>query len=282
MQISEQVNLVGSTYNARTALITGGGDMVKQALSMSSKPHFVVGTPGRVRSIIDNDVTLSLRGVRFLVLDEADRVLSGRLSNGLLKDVVSIADRCGEGRRCQVLAFSATGGKGVKEGLERIAGGEGGFVEIVTGRNVRDDEKREGEGSSSEEEDDEEKGEDEESKNNETKKPSSTTPTAAIPAGLKQQYIFMPHSMRDMYHVACVRHLMSDGGVRAEAKNGEFEGSGWTLERKGEEEEEGARSAVVFVGTCERAAHMEGTFRELGIGENGGRERAKRANKRVG
>ena len=87
--------------------------MVKQALELTGKPHFVVGTPGRIRSLMENDEGLNLRGVRFLVVDESDRVLSSRLANGLLKDCVYIADRCRGGRNMQVMAFSATGGRGV-------------------------------------------------------------------------------------------------------------------------------------------------------------------------
>ncbi|GMI29060.1 hypothetical protein TrCOL_g7484 [Triparma columacea] len=281
-QIDEQINLVGATYSVSTALITGGGDMVKQALSLSSKPHFVVGTPGRIRALLDNDGQVNFKGVRFFVLDEADRILSSRLANGLLKDCVAIAEKCRVGRRCQVLAFSATGGKGVKEGLDSISGGEGGFVEVLVGggKKAEDRESKVGqqqeEGSSSDSDSDSDDGSSssaalEVAKASQTSPSSpSLTPTAAIPAGLKQQYIFMPHAMRDMYLVACVRHLMKEGGVRKEDVDGEFSGSGWTLPKRGGEEDEdltkgGARSAVVFVGTCERAAHMEGTFRELGI-----------------
>jgi len=55
--------------------------MVKQSCGLSKLPHFVVGTPGRVSDILrQGDV--KLKGVRYLVLDEADRLLSDRLSSG--------------------------------------------------------------------------------------------------------------------------------------------------------------------------------------------------------
>jgi ATP-dependent RNA helicase DDX49/DBP8 len=94
-----------------------------------------------------------------------------------------------------------------------------------------------------------------------------------VPAGLKQQYIFMPNKVRDAYLATAIRHLMTNGGLKNQSRSGE---SSWTLNSKTQDEDAAddedetggrgkARSAIVFVSTCERAAYMDGTLRELGV-----------------
>ena len=56
--------------------VVGGVDMMAQAIALARKPHVVVGTPGRVVDHLSNTRGFSLGAVRFLVLDEADRMLS--------------------------------------------------------------------------------------------------------------------------------------------------------------------------------------------------------------
>lgn len=75
-QISEQFEALGAGIGLKTAVIVGGIDMMTQAISLARKPHIVVGTPGRVVDHLTNTKGFSLRSARFLVLDEADRMLS--------------------------------------------------------------------------------------------------------------------------------------------------------------------------------------------------------------
>ena len=75
-QIAEQFEALGATIGLKTAVIVGGVDMMTQAIALARKPHVVVGTPGRVVDHLQNTKGFSLRSVRFLVLDEADRMLS--------------------------------------------------------------------------------------------------------------------------------------------------------------------------------------------------------------
>lgn len=79
----------------------------------------------------------------------------------------------------------------------------------------------------------------------------------------------MPHEMRDVYLATAVRNLVVDGGVRPKTSKAEFDKSGWDGTARDEDDDlhtSGlARSAVVFCGSCERAAHLEGTLRELGV-----------------
>jgi ATP-dependent RNA helicase DDX47/RRP3 len=47
-----------------------------QAISLAKRPHVVVGTPGRVVDHLSNTKGFSLKALKHLVLDEADRLLN--------------------------------------------------------------------------------------------------------------------------------------------------------------------------------------------------------------
>ncbi|BFZ53800.1 ribosomal RNA processing protein [Savitreella phatthalungensis] len=74
-QISEQFEALGGSLGLRCAVIVGGMDMVSQAIALSKKPHIVVCTPGRLQDHLENTKGFSLRTLKYLVLDEADRLL---------------------------------------------------------------------------------------------------------------------------------------------------------------------------------------------------------------
>ena len=75
-QIADQVTALGSGMGVRVVTIVGGHDMMKQALALAERPHVVVGTPGRlVDHLRSGEVAASLRRLRMLVIDEADRLL---------------------------------------------------------------------------------------------------------------------------------------------------------------------------------------------------------------
>ncbi len=58
----------------RTLLLIGGTAMDRQIEKLKKKPHIVVGSPGRVLELIDHG-KLKVKGVRGVVVDEADRLL---------------------------------------------------------------------------------------------------------------------------------------------------------------------------------------------------------------
>lgn len=74
-QISQQFEALGSLINVRCAVVVGGMDMVPQAISLAKKPHIVVATPGRLLDHLENTKGFSLRQLKYLVMDEADRLL---------------------------------------------------------------------------------------------------------------------------------------------------------------------------------------------------------------
>ncbi|KAF9009439.1 P-loop containing nucleoside triphosphate hydrolase protein [Cyathus striatus] len=74
-QISQQFEGLGSAMGVRTAVIVGGMDMPTQAIALAKKPHIIVATPGRLIDHLEKTKGFSLRSLKFLVLDEADRLL---------------------------------------------------------------------------------------------------------------------------------------------------------------------------------------------------------------
>ncbi|KAG5732736.1 ATP-dependent rRNA helicase RRP3 [Termitomyces sp. T112] len=74
-QISQQFESLGSAMGVRCAVIVGGMDLPAQAIALAKRPHIVVATPGRLIDHLENTKGFSLRSIKFLVLDEADRLL---------------------------------------------------------------------------------------------------------------------------------------------------------------------------------------------------------------
>ncbi|KAG6468614.1 hypothetical protein ZIOFF_073303 [Zingiber officinale] len=76
IQISEQFEALGSVIGVKCTVLVGGVDMTQQAISLGKRPHIVVGTPGRLLDHLTNTKGFSLRTIKYLVLDEADRLLN--------------------------------------------------------------------------------------------------------------------------------------------------------------------------------------------------------------
>ncbi|CCH44787.1 ATP-dependent RNA helicase [Wickerhamomyces ciferrii] len=107
LQIAEQFAALGAAMNIRIAVIVGGESMVEQAIKLQGKPHFVIATPGRLADHILNsgeDTIEGLKRVRYLVLDEADRLLSNSFGSDLQRcfSILPSADKR------QTLLFTAT------------------------------------------------------------------------------------------------------------------------------------------------------------------------------
>ncbi|CAG8610471.1 2469_t:CDS:2, partial [Paraglomus occultum] len=89
-QISETFDSLGSTIGVRCAVVVGGMDMMSQSIALSRKPHIVIATPGRLQDHLENTKGFSLRNLKYLVLDEADKLLDmdfGPVIDKLLKSI---------------------------------------------------------------------------------------------------------------------------------------------------------------------------------------------------
>jgi len=103
-QIADQFRAVGKPISLRECVIVGGRDMVMQGKDLANKPHIVIATPGRLADHIESCNTFSLKKIKFLVLDEADRLVDGSF-DGQLKTIFSSLPSSSER---QTLYYSAT------------------------------------------------------------------------------------------------------------------------------------------------------------------------------
>ena len=114
-QIADQFSALGTRMSVRVSLVVGGVDMMRQALELSKRPHIVIGTPGRLADHLRSSGSAAvMRNARFLVIDEADRLLE----LGFADDLGSIISQMPARR--QTLLFSATM-SGALQRLQRLA-----------------------------------------------------------------------------------------------------------------------------------------------------------------
>jgi hypothetical protein len=64
--------LVCHAYNSLTTTLR---QCPPQAIALAKRPHVIVGTPGRVVDHLSNTKGFSLKALKHLVLDEADKLL---------------------------------------------------------------------------------------------------------------------------------------------------------------------------------------------------------------
>ncbi|XP_021745705.1 DEAD-box ATP-dependent RNA helicase 10-like [Chenopodium quinoa] len=109
IQIAEQFEALGASIGLRTAVLVGGVDMNQQQIALARRPHIVVGTPGRLMDHLTNTKGFSLRPLKYLVLDEADRLLNQDFEKALddILKVIPVERR--------TYLFSATMTKKVKK-----------------------------------------------------------------------------------------------------------------------------------------------------------------------
>ncbi|KAM9174432.1 putative ATP-dependent RNA helicase DDX49 [Mergus octosetaceus] len=104
-QIAEQFRVLGKPLGLKDCVVVGGLDMVAQALELSRKPHVVIATPGRLADHLRSSNTFSLKKLKFLVLDEADRLFEQGCAD-FTADLEVILEAVPARR--QTLLFSAT------------------------------------------------------------------------------------------------------------------------------------------------------------------------------
>jgi ATP-dependent RNA helicase RhlE len=100
VQVTEEIKEVAKARGLRIASVYGGVSIRDQARE-AFKSHIVVATPGRLQDLMDRRL-LSLKGVKILILDEADRMLD----MGFQPQVDSIVRDVTKDR--QTMFFSAT------------------------------------------------------------------------------------------------------------------------------------------------------------------------------
>jgi superfamily II DNA/RNA helicase len=100
-QIDEEFRVFSQGLNLYSALVVGGVPAERQIRDLKRRPHFIIGTPGRLKDLM-NRRFIQLDNITTLVLDEADRMLD----MGFLPDIRMIVGATPSNR--QTLLFSAT------------------------------------------------------------------------------------------------------------------------------------------------------------------------------
>jgi ATP-dependent RNA helicase DeaD len=121
LQVSREIEQIGKYRGSKVVAIYGGASMSKQVEALEAGAQIVVGTPGRVLDHL-RQKTLDPSGVRVLVLDEADEMLS----MGFARELHAILETLPKNR--QGLFFSAT----IPPDIERLAHAQLKNPEIVT------------------------------------------------------------------------------------------------------------------------------------------------------
>jgi ATP-dependent RNA helicase DeaD len=74
VQVADEIRRMGQFTPLRCIAVYGGQKIAGDIKALHTKPEIVVGTPGRVIDLLDRR-QLSLADIRFMILDEVDRML---------------------------------------------------------------------------------------------------------------------------------------------------------------------------------------------------------------
>ncbi|HHW69168.1 MAG TPA: DEAD/DEAH box helicase [Tenericutes bacterium] len=101
LQVSEEFETLNKSSKFDILSVFGGSSIELQIRALKRGVDIVVGTPGRVKDLIDRKV-MELKNLEYFILDEADEMLN----MGFLEDIEYIFNKTKPER--QVLLFSAT------------------------------------------------------------------------------------------------------------------------------------------------------------------------------
>lgn len=113
VQIDEEFREFSKGSGLLSALIIGGAHMDRQVRTLRQRPGFIIGTPGRVKDLIERGF-LDLAPINNVVLDEVDRMLD----MGFIQDIKHLLSLVQEKR--QSLFFSATMERNARELAEKF------------------------------------------------------------------------------------------------------------------------------------------------------------------
>lgn len=101
VQIQDECKSLAFGMNIFSVLTIGGASMYNQTSALRRNPHFIIGTPGRLKDLVQNG-KLNLSSFNNIVLDEVDRMMD----MGFITDIQFLIGKLPQRR--QSLFFSAT------------------------------------------------------------------------------------------------------------------------------------------------------------------------------
>lgn len=129
LQIENDFKKLAFGFGMFSVACVGGLPIMKQIREIKMGVSFVIGTPGRLRDLIDKKV-LDLSTCKSVVLDEADRMLD----MGFRDDMVYIIGKTAKER--QTLFFSATLSPEIKKLTEQYLK-EPVFISVISGETAK-------------------------------------------------------------------------------------------------------------------------------------------------
>lgn len=101
-QVYQNALLLNDIYgDLRISLVSGGTDKKRSKLSLEKPPHIIIGTPGRIKDLFENN-QIRVDTIQMFIVDEADMTLE----YGFLEDLDVVFSRMV--KHVETLCFSAT------------------------------------------------------------------------------------------------------------------------------------------------------------------------------
>lgn len=107
LQVADQVQKIGEVSGLRTLAIIGGDSYRKQRDGLRRNPHVVISTPGRLIDLIEQGM-IDLSTIQYLILDEADEMISIGFREALDQILSSIRSEKSDNPTNKIWLFSAT------------------------------------------------------------------------------------------------------------------------------------------------------------------------------
>lgn len=131
-QVLADFQTYGSALGLTCCCVYGGAPMQAQMVSLKRGVDVVVGTPGRVKDLLEKGC-LNLGSLLFRVLDEADEMLR----MGFVEDVELILGKVDDVTKVQTLLFSATLPVWVKQISSRFLKSDKKTVDLVSDQKMK-------------------------------------------------------------------------------------------------------------------------------------------------
>nr|XP_039248682.1 ATP-dependent RNA helicase ddx24-like [Styela clava] len=110
IQVKDHLSKVGKYTGFKMTVIVGGMSSQKQERLLGNEPDIIIATPGRLWEFIEqgHQYLLNLHRIRYLIIDEADRMLERGHFEELVKILDAINKKNYKNEKRQTYMFSAT------------------------------------------------------------------------------------------------------------------------------------------------------------------------------